>query len=56
MRKSVINSLFIQGNARALVDLARREKDLDLKKSIVSKLSLMRSKEATDYLMEYLRE
>lgn len=56
VRKSVINSLFIQGNAHALVDLARREKDLDLKKSIVSKLSLMRSKEATDYLMEYLRE
>jgi HEAT repeat protein len=56
IRKTVINSLFIQGNARALVDLARREKDIDLKKSIVSKLSVMKSKEATDYLMEYLRE
>ena len=56
IRKTVINSLFIQNNARALVDLARREKDLDLKKSIISKLSLMKSKEATDYLMEYLRE
>src|SRR5438128_9338168 len=48
IRKSVINSLFIQGNAHALVDLARREKDIDLKKSIVSRLSLMKSKEATD--------
>lgn len=56
IRRTVINSLFIQGNAHALVDLARRETDLDLKKSIVSKLSLMKSKEATDYLMEYLRE
>ena len=56
IRKTVINSLFIQGNAHALVDLARREKDLDLKKSIISKLSVMQSKEATDYLMEYLRE
>ena len=56
IRKTVINSLFVQGNAHALVDLARREKDIDLKKSIVSRLSLMKSKEATDYLMEYLRE
>jgi hypothetical protein len=56
VRKSVINSLFIQNNARALVDLARREKDPELKKSIVSRLSLMKSKEATDYLMEYLRD
>lgn len=56
VRKSVINSLFIQGNARALVDLARREKDPDLKKSIISKLALMNSKEAVDYLMEYLKD
>lgn len=55
VRSSVINSLFLQGNAKALVDLARSEKDPELKKSIIDKLSLMRSKEAVDYLMEFLK-
>ncbi len=56
IRKSVINSLFLQNNAKALVDLARKESNPELKKSIISKLSLMHSKEAADYLMEYLKE
>ncbi|HMC20823.1 MAG TPA: HEAT repeat domain-containing protein [Thermoanaerobaculia bacterium] len=56
IRKTVINSLFIQGNARALVDLARKEKDPELKKAIISKLSLINSKVAADYLMEYLKD
>ena len=34
--------------------LARAEKNVELKKEIVSKLSNMKSKEATDYLMELL--
>jgi HEAT repeat protein len=55
IRKSVINALFIQNNASALVTLARAEKNLDLKKDIVSKLSNMKSKEAADYLMELLK-
>jgi hypothetical protein len=53
-KKAIINALFIQGNATALVDLARKETDLTLKKSIVNQLSIMHSKEATDYLMELL--
>jgi HEAT repeat protein len=56
VRHAVINGLFLQGNAKALVDLARREKDPDLKKQIISKLSIMGSKDAADYLMELLRE
>lgn len=56
LRRTVINSLFIQGNAKALVALARREKDPDLKKEIIQKLSLTGSKEAADYLMEYLKD
>lgn len=56
LRKVVINSLFIQGNAKALVALARREKDPELKKEIIQKLSLTGSKEAADYLMEYLKD
>jgi HEAT repeat protein len=56
VRHAVINALFIQGNARALVDLARKEKDPEMKKQIISKLSIMGSKEAADYLMEFLRD
>lgn len=56
LRKTVINSLFIQGNAKALVALARQEKDPELKKSIIQKLGLINSKEAADYLMEYLKD
>jgi len=56
LRKTVINSLFIQGNAKALISLARKEKDRELKKAIVEKLSIMGSKEAADYLMEYLKD
>jgi HEAT repeat protein len=54
IRRQVIQGLFVQGNAKALVDLARKETDPSMKKDIVSKLALMRSKEATDYLTEIL--
>lgn len=56
VRKAVIRSLFVQGNAKALVALARKETDPATKKEIVSKLSVMGSKEATDYLMEILNK
>jgi HEAT repeat protein len=55
VRKAVIEALFIQGNARMLVSLARAEKDRETKREIIQKLSVMASKEATDYLMEFLK-
>jgi len=55
VRKAVVNALFIQNNASALVALARAEKSPDMKKEIVSRLSNMKSKEATDYLLELLK-
>ena len=54
LRGEIINALFIQGNAKALVDLARKETNLEMKKAIVSKLSVMGSKEGADYMMELL--
>ena len=54
-RRAVINALFIQHNAKSLVDLARAEKDASLKKEIVSKLSVMKAPEATDYMLELLK-
>jgi HEAT repeat protein len=55
VRKSVVNALFLQNNATSLVTLARAEKNPEMKKELVSKLSVMKSKEATDYLMELLK-
>ena len=56
VRRAVINALFLQGNAKALIELARKEHDPELKKSIISKLSIMGSKEAAEYLMEFLKD
>ena len=54
VREAALQALFIQGNARALIEVARAEKDLELKKRAVSHLSHMGSKEATDFLLEIL--
>jgi HEAT repeat protein len=55
IKKTILNAFFIQGNAGALVEIARAEQDAQLKREAVQKLSLMRSKEATDYMMELLK-
>jgi hypothetical protein len=55
-KEAILNALFIQGNAHALVTIARGEKDPELKKIAVSKLALMNSKEGNDYLMEILQK
>jgi len=54
VKKSVVNALFIQDNAAALIGLARKEQDGTMKKEIVSRLSNMHSKVATDYMIELL--
>jgi len=56
VREEVLNALFIEGNAKTLVAIARNEKDPELKKMAVQKLSLMNSKDSTDYMMELLQK
>ena len=56
LRGEILNAYFLQGNAAAIVAIARSEKDPELRKVAVQKLSLMHSKEATDYLMELLQK
>ena len=55
-REEVLNALFIQGNAKTLVVIARAEKDPELRKRAVEKLALMNSKDASDYMMELLQK
>jgi hypothetical protein len=54
-KKEVVNGLMARGDARPLIDLARKETDPTMKKYIVERLSVMHSKEATDYMMELLK-
>ena len=55
IRSEIINSFHNQNAAKPLVDIARKETDPELKRQVVQRLSNMRSKEATDYLMELLK-
>ncbi len=55
-KNAVIDALFIQQNAKALVDIARKESNPQLKREVVQRLSIMKSKEATDYMMEVLNK
>jgi Skp family chaperone for outer membrane proteins len=54
LKEEVLNAYFLSGNAKALVAIAKTEKDPGLKKRAVEKLSLMGSKEGNDYLLELL--
>jgi hypothetical protein len=56
IREEVLNAYFLQGNAGAIVAIAKAEKDPVLKKKAVEKLALMHSKEASDYMMELLQK
>ncbi|HEY6989125.1 MAG TPA: HEAT repeat domain-containing protein [Bryobacteraceae bacterium] len=55
VREAVLQALFLQNNGKMLVDLARAEKDPAMKSEIVKKMSLVHSKEVTDYMMELLK-
>jgi HEAT repeat protein len=56
VKKAVLQALFLQGNATAIVEIARKETDPELKKEAVQKLSLMNSKEAAEFMMEVLNK
>jgi len=55
-KKEVINALFLNGAAKQMVALARKETNPELKKAWVQKLSLMSSPEITEYMMEILNK
>ncbi len=56
IRKEILNAFFLQDNCAELVSLARGEKDPDLRKTAIEKLSLMKCKEGTDFMMEILNK
>jgi HEAT repeat protein len=55
-KKAAIEALFLAGDARDLVALAKAEKDPTLKEKIVQQLSIMHNQEATAYMGEILNQ
>ena len=55
IRRQIVNSLFTQGNDTALVALARKEANIDMKKQIVQQLSVMGTPAARNYMLELLK-
>ena len=55
IKSSIISAMFITKDAPRMVEMARNEKDLEMKRRIVSELALMNDKAATDYMMELLK-
>jgi hypothetical protein len=55
-KKAVMQALFVQDNAKALIEIARAEKDPSLRREAVEKLSHMDSREAQEYMLEILQK
>jgi tetratricopeptide (TPR) repeat protein len=56
VRRQIVDVLGAMSAAGPLVQIARQETDPQLRKSIVQRLSLMKEKEATDYMLEILKK
>lgn len=55
-KKAIIEAFFLQSNARALIDLSKKETNQSLKKAALQKLSLMNDEEALQYMLQILEE
>ncbi|HYO78326.1 MAG TPA: HEAT repeat domain-containing protein, partial [Thermoanaerobaculia bacterium] len=56
VKEAVLNAYFLQGNARALIDIAKRESHKGLKREALQKLSIMNDDEALAYMLQLLNE
>jgi tetratricopeptide (TPR) repeat protein len=56
VKDAVINAFFLQGNARALIDLSKKETNKELRREALQKLSLMNNSEALEYMLQILNE
>jgi HEAT repeat protein len=56
LKRNIIQSLFARQAAKQLVDLARTETNVDLKREIVRMLTMIKSKDAADYLEDLIKK
>jgi hypothetical protein len=55
VKRDILHGLFVSGGAKQIIEVARAEKDPELRREAVKRLSLMNSKEATEFMMEILK-
>jgi HEAT repeat protein len=55
-KEAVIDALFLSGNARALIDIAKKEKNQQLRKEALQKLSIMDDDDALAYMLQILED
>jgi HEAT repeat protein len=56
IREAVLQGFFVQGNAKRLIEVARTEKDPELKRRAVQHLSVMGHPDATKFMLEILEK
>ena len=56
VKDAVIDALFVQGNAHALIELSKKETNRQLRRQILQKLSVMGNDEAVQYMLEILQQ
>jgi hypothetical protein len=56
VKEAIIDALFLQNNARALIDIAKREKNKDVRDAALQKLSVMHNDEALQYMLQILEQ
>jgi tetratricopeptide (TPR) repeat protein len=56
VKESILSAMFLQHNVDGLIEIARTEKDRELRKDAIQKLSIMGDDRATDFLLELLDE
>jgi hypothetical protein len=56
VKRQIIDVLGTMESAGPLIQVARQESDPELKRTIVQRLSFMKDKEATDFMMEILKK
>ena len=55
VKRAVISALFIANDDVHLVEMARAEKNMEMKRRLVSQLAIMNGKAAQDYMLELLK-
>ncbi len=54
VKEAVLNAMFLSNNAKALIDIAKREKNQELRRHALQKLSIMNDDEALEYMLQIL--
>lgn len=56
VKREALKAMFIQQDAKGLIEIARKETDPELKQYAIKRLSLIPSKETTEFMMEILNK